>query len=593
MIVRFISDGEILMRPVLDTNARQRGRSSLDKAVVSLRPYWIGAVLFSIAINILMLVSPLYMLQIYDRVMTSGSRDTLSFLTILAVGLLLIFAAADGGRRRIFSLIACKISDQLSDDIFRAKRPAPGSGQAAEKAVSELSSIQAFLVNGRIQPLFDAPFAPFFIAVTFIIHPTLGWFGLGSTVILLGLAVWTEKTSRTGLEEAQKKERRSARFLSGISHHFSSILTMGMAARVQLRWDELRRGGADETLAVTNKTAYLSAWTKALRQVMQVGILGLGAYLALQQKISPGAIVAASIIMGRALAPIDQSVAIWPALVKVRQAYADLSAYLTDAPEVANATPLPRPEAQLVIDTLGVSIPGNDAMIVPPFSAKMSGGSVLLILGQSGCGKSSLLQTLSGAWAPRTGQISLGGRALHDWDSDDRGQYIGYLSQRVELLPGTICENIARFSAGPEELVFKAAKKAGCHEMILSLPDGYDTFLDGSNASALSAGQMQSIGIARALYGDPVCVFLDEPTANLDPRGVSHVITLVRQLKHKGAIAMIATHDYRLIHACDTVLTIQDGSVRFNTRDECLKMLTDSAKAHQAQQANSQERQAV
>ncbi len=570
---------------VISDSSSPTGKSRnkrIQTALASLKKYWVAALLFSVAVNLLMLVSPLYMLQIYDRVMTSGSYETLTALTVLAVVLLAIFGAAEGGRRRVFALLGQKIGDKLNTDVFRSGAYAAGGGRQLEKSVSDLAKVQGFFVNGQIQPLFDAPFAPFFLLVTFIIHPLIGLLSTGGAILMLILAIINERTSRESLKGAHAREVASNQFLTGVSNQFSAISSMGMHDRVEAKWKALRDISLDETVAATNRTAFLSSMTKSLRQILQVGVLGLGAFLAMRQQISPGGIIAGSIIMGRALAPIDQAVGMWSNIVRVRQAWADLNLQLDVDPPKDMVTALPRPEAILNVEDMSVAFPGTDKALVPSFMLKMQPGAILLILGQSGGGKTSLLQTMTGAWPPLEGKITLGGRAIHDWDASDRGKYIGYLPQRIELLPGTIRENIARFDEGETDKVFAAAQKAGCHEMILSLPDGYDTPLNTASGRILSAGQMQSIGIARALYDDPVAVFLDEPTANLDPQGVANIVALLRTLKEEGAVTVVATHDFRLINACDNVLTLQDGKVRFNSREECLKLLTENAKAQQA-----------
>lgn len=550
----------------------------IKKTTLALRPYWLAAIFFSVVVNALLLVAPIYMLQIYDRVLTSGSFDTLLVLSLLAVALLLVFAAAEGGRRRVFSLIGREISRQLNSAIFHAGLTAEQGGRNLGIAFSHLARIQGFFFNGGVQPFFDAPFTPFFILVIFLIHPALGVFSVVGAVILLSLAVVTELASRGPQEEARRREEKSNTFLSGLIQQYNAIIGMGMTTLAENRWRRLKDNSTDATLHSSSIVSFLSSLTKSVRQILQVGSLGLGAYFVLLQEISPGAIIAVSIILGRALAPIDQTVAAWRQIVDVRTSLHGLRDLLGDAPGAQEAPlALPRPEGKLHVDQLAVACPGREKPLFTLADLHLKAGQTLLVIGASGGGKTSCLQTLSGVWKPFAGAVRLGGRSIHDWSPSDRGQYIGYLPHSTELLPGTVAENIARFTETENEKVFEAARIAGCHDTILGLKDGYDTMV-GPGGAYLSAGQKQLIGLARAVFDCPAAIFLDEPTANLDVGSVNFFQILLQDLKRKGVITVIATHDFRLLSAADYVLTLQGGKAVLNTQSDCIEHMPANVK---------------
>lgn len=551
------------------------------QAISRLRRYWFVAAGFSLAINLLLLVSPLYMLQIYDRVLTSGSRETLTVLTLLAMSLLALYAAAEGGRRRVLALAGRRLGDDLGRDVFRGGAHADGGSATLEKSVSDLSRVQGFLITGQVQPLFDVPFVPLFLGATFLIHPLIGTLSLVGALVLLGVAVVTERTSRKALLVANANELAANAFLSGIARQFSAIIGMGMHSRVEDRWQALRVRGVSGTVGAVNRSAFLAAGAKSIRQMLQVAVLGLGAWLALRQQVSAGAIVAGSILMGRALAPIDQAVGLWPHIVSVRSAWQGLTTHLgAAAPHPDAMVALPRPAANLAVEALDVGLATAETPVISNLSLRIMPGAVLGIVGQSGGGKTSLLQTLSGAWPPRGGRVLLDGRSVHAWRAEDRGQHVGYLPQRVDLLPGTIFDNIARFGAAEPDAVFAAARAAGCHEMILGLADGYDAVIQTEGGTYLSAGQMQLVGLARAVFGQPAIVFLDEPSANLDARSVGAVARLLQSLKRANAAVLVATHDPRVIQSADHVLELGGGRGRASSRADYMQRQSGKPGAH-------------
>lgn len=549
----------------------------VKRTLLSLKAYWITAILFSVAVNMLLLVTPVYMLQIYDRVLTSGSLDTLILLSIMAAVLLAVFAAAESGRRRVFALIGDAFGERLNKPVFRAGLAT--GGRTLETDVGHLARVQSFFVNGLIAPLFDAPFVPLFILLIFFIHPALGALSLVGALILIALAVATELSSQGRQARARQCETKSNNFLSGLVRQSNAIFSMGMASRMEARWRKLRHAAMEETLASSGRTGFLSSVTKSVRQTLQVASLGLGAFLVLNQQVSAGAIIAVSIIMGRALAPIDQLVGSWRQIVDVRAAWQSLATQLKDMSlDPTEPTLLPRPDARLDIDKLDVACPGSEEALFSPPELSLAGGEILYVAGPSGGGKTSFLQTVSGLRRPLNGAVLLGGRSIHDWDTDDRGRHIGYLPQNVELLPGSVIDNISRFAGAEPEKAFAAAEAAGCHETVLRLTDGYDTVI-GAGGAYLSAGQRQLIGVARAIYDNPALVLFDEPTANIDARSIGAVLTLLAELKRKGTVVIVATHDLRLLQAASHVLTLQAGKAVLNTQPEYAERLSRAAKA--------------
>ena len=516
---------------------------------------------FSLAVNVLLLVSPLYMLQIYDRVLSSGSVDSLVWLTLIAIFLLAIFAAAEAGRRRMAALAAQAIELHFAPKLF--ERFERGEAQGPEllsdtQLVQRLSNV---FQNGAVLAYFDLPFAPLFLVVLFLLHPLLGLLGLVSAALIFFIAVRAEASTRATGERAAAGQALATEFATGLVRQRSAMVAMGIIGRAFDRWASLRASAADAALVAANGEGAYSGISKSARQVLQVLVLAVGAALVLAQVISPGAIVAASILVARALGPIDQITGAWRQLHQAQSAWITLAGRFETMAAKPRFTPLPRPDAAVRIDRLAVTLPGQAEPIIRPFIYDIAAGSKVAVVGNNGAGKTTLLQTLAGAWSPGEGSVSLGARDLHRWASEDRGQYVGYVPQAVELMPATVAENIARLTPDAVEAVITAARQAGAHEMILGLPLGYDTLI-GSGGARLSAGQTQLIGLARAVFGQPVLLLVDEPTANLDAESAARTIDAFDMLARQGTIVIAATHDPRLIRAFDTVLVIRRGTVQ-------------------------------
>lgn len=525
---------------------------------------------FSFVVNILMLVAPLYMLQIYDRVITSGSRDTLIWLTAIAAFLFVIYAAAEAGRRRVASLAAERFDKDMSARIFRRFENGDHKDSLSED-LALLARSRPLLQNQLIFPFLDLPFAPLFLTILFFVHPAIGALGLIGGAVVLFVAVAAEMATRGAGGRAAAVSAAAADFAAGMTRQRSAMAAMGLVEPAYKKWLKLKNRAVLLQLDASNRDGGFTAASRAIRQGLQMLVLAAGAALAISQQMSPGSIVAGSIILARALGPIDQIVGGWRSLVQAATAWGQLEDHLRDVPSEAGYTPLPRPEANLRLDRLTIAAPGADAPLVRPFSIEIVGGQSVALVGPNGAGKTTVLQTLSGAWPPVAGAVLLGGRDLHAWPSADRGRFVGYLPQDVELLTGTVGENISRMqeNVAPEE-IFEAAQAAGAHDAILRLPDGYDTVL-GHGGVQLSAGQRQQIGLARALFRAPVLLLLDEPTANLDAAASRTVIKAIGAAAERGAIVITSTHDGALIAAMETALVIRNGAVMSARTDEFLK----------------------
>lgn len=553
---------------------------------------------FSVVVNLLFLVSPMYMMQVYGRVISTGSHEVLITLTFIAVCLLLLYIAAEGARKRTLARAGQLLGESI--DGLTLRRGLGSASTPSTKtlaAIGNLSRLQGLLLQGNIAPLFDIPFIPFFIGLLFVIHPLLGTVGLLGAITLIGLAIVTDKTSRRAVEEAGQRDQKAQSHLSHMVRQRAAIVSMGMTDRAVGHWQHLRRDAIDSNIAAAAGPTFLSATTRSVRQILQVFILGAGAVLVIGGVTSGGVIIAGSIIMGRGLAPIDQTVAIWRQVILARKSWNELKDWIdnedADIETVHSdaATAMPRPAPILKFEEFAVGIPGMDKPLLPQMTLEMNPGTMVALLGPSGSGKTSFLQSLAGAWPAQNGTVRLGGRDIATWDARDRGRYVGYLPQHVELLTGTVFENICRFSDCDPDEVFDAAKRVGCHDMILTLPKGYDTPV-GEGGAHLSAGQRQSIGLARAFFGDPALLLLDEPTAHLDANLAARLMAQFAELARKPqgerrATAIIATHDLRLINAADNVMVIKDRKIAISPREEYLRKVSD-LRAQQAQRLPQQ-----
>ena len=563
-------------------NSSAHGIPELRAARAESRPlYWVVAV-FSLFVNLLMLTGPLYMLNVYDRVLGSRSLETLIALSVLVAFLYAMMGILDYTRGRIMARVGARFQARLDRRVFGAVMQATTMNRAPAQAATglrDLESVQRMITSPVLMALFDLPWAPLFVIGIFIFHPLMGYLALGGGALLIAVALANQMTTRHPLERANKMTHQAEFTGQQIRAESELVHALGMRDAAFSRWQDARNDSLGATISASDKAGGYTALTKAFRLFLQSAMLGLGAYLVLQNQLTAGAMIAGSILLGRALAPIELLIGQWPILQRGREGWRNLGVLLGDIPTEAPRTALPKPKAVIDAHQVTVVPPGEQQAALRMVSFNVQPGQAVGVIGTSGSGKSTLARALTGVWRPAGGKIRLDGAALDQYDPDTLGKHIGYLPQRVQLFDGTIKDNIARMSATPDDSeVIKAAKRAAAHEMILKLPDGYDTRVS-ANGGRLSGGQIQRIGLARAMYGDPVVLVLDEPNSNLDNDGSAALNQAIRVMKDEGRVVFIMAHCPAAIQECDTLLVIEDGVVRaFGPKD---KVLADMVSNHQ------------
>lgn len=547
----------------------------LLRGVRAIRAPFVAAIVFSCFINLLMFISPLYMLQIYDRVLTSRSIATLVGITVLAGALLLVYAALEMIRSRVLVraglLFDANIARPAFDAAHRATLRQPGASQV--QGLRDVDTLREFLTGPGLISFCDAPWLPVFVAAAFLLHPWFGWIALGGSVVIVGLTLLSELAARRQLQAASGANIAALQSAQTSLRNGEVLQAMGMLPALRARWERAHADYLTLQAQASDRAGLLVAATKFVRMLLQIAILGVGAYLAIGREISPGAMIAASILIGRALQPVELAIANWRSFGAARAAYRRIKALF----ETAGAEPvrmaLPRPEGRLQVSGLVVAAPGTPSLILRGVGFELKPGEILAVIGPSAAGKSTLARTLVGVWPAAAGHVRLDGSALADWHPQDLGQHVGYLPQDIELFAGTVAENIARFSAPDDAAVIAAARAAGCHEMIQGLPQGYNTPI-GEGGLALSGGQRQRLGLARALYGDPRLLVLDEPNSNLDAAGEEALVTALQGLQVRRTTTVIITHKLNILALVDRVLILDAGSVQaFGARDAILSRL--------------------
>ena len=548
--------------------------------------YWIVGV-FSFFVNLLMLTGPLYMLNVYDRVLSSGSFETLIALSVLVAFLYVMMGILDFVRGRVMGRAGARFQSRLDRRVFGAVLQATTLNQAPKQAATglrDLEAVQRLITSPALMALFDLPWAPLFFAGIFIFHPLMGVLALVGAGVLVAVAILNQISSRKPLEAANAASFASEQLGSQIRNESEMVHSLGMRGAAFDRWQLARGRSLEATIKAADTSGTFTASTKSFRLFLQSAMLGLGAYLVLTNRLSAGAMIAGSILLGRALAPLELLVGQWSVFERGREGWGKLSVLLGYIPAEVARTQLPKPKAQLVAEQVTVVPPGEQQASLRLISFEVKPGQAVGVIGTSGSGKSTLARVLTGVWRPAAGKVRLDGAALDQYDPDVLGQHIGYLPQRVQLFDGTIKENIARMSmAADDAAVVAAAQKAAAHEMILNLPDGYDTRVS-ANTGRLSGGQIQRIGLARAMYGDPVVLVLDEPNSNLDNDGSVALNQAIKTLKSEGKIVFIMAHRPTAIQECDTLLVIENGTRRaFGPKDE---VMAEMVKNHSAIKRN-------
>jgi ATP-binding cassette subfamily C protein len=544
------------------------------------RAFW-SVALFSGVVNMLMLGGPLYMLQIYDRVLSSRSVPT---LIALSFGLAMAYAiqgSLDVIRSRIVSRIAALLDRRLASTIHHAVIRLATHGRPGEAGlpVRDLDQIRTFLTSPGPLAIVDLPWVPIFLAVCFLIHPVLGLVALGGAIVLFSLTLITERASRGPSRILMQEGAQRAAQVEASRRNSESAMAMGMTGTLARRWERTNDQHSIASQRVSDVVGSYGGISKVVRLMLQSAILGLGSYLVIRQELTAGSMIAASIMMGRALAPIETAIANWRLFLGARQSVSRLSEVLTRVISDRTVTRLPPPTSSLEAEGVFAAPPNAQTIVVSQVQFRLMAGEALGIIGPSGAGKTSLVRTLLGIWRPARGIVRLDGAALETWDPEELGRHIGFVSQNVDLFDGTVTENIARMQPDPDsDAVLAAARLAGAHAMILRLPNGYDTRI-GDAGAVLSGGQRQRIALARALYGNPFLVALDEPSSNLDNEGEQALQQAIRELKRRGSIVVLVAHRPSSLAECDKVMFISAGKQQlFGPRDEVLaKVLAPAA----------------
>ena len=543
-----------------NTNKKIAKVSELKEAILASKKSFIIVGFFSLFINILMLVPPLYMLQLYDRVLTSRSEDTLILLTAIVLVLFITMALLEIVRSKILVKVGNNLDHILSQRIFNLlfdlanKHP----GKATAVPLNDLTQIKQFMTGSGLFAFFDAPWIPIYIAVLFIFHPMFGYFAIFAAIVLLSLAIVNEYVTKEKLGEANGLSRASGAYVESNLRNAEVINAMGMKDNVRSVWEEKYFGFLHAQNEASNKAAVISNTSKTMRMMFQSMMLGLGGYLAITMEVSPGMMIAGSIIMGRALAPIDLMINSWKGFSGARTSYERVDELLEDFPKDKEYMELPAPQGEIILEQVVVTPPGAKQPSIKGISMVIDKGDVVGIIGPSAAGKSSLARIILGLWPLAQGKARLDKADIYQWDKADLGKYIGYLPQDIELFEGTVSQNIARFREVDSKKVVEAAQKAGIHEMVLRLPDGYDTLI-GAGGVGLSGGQRQRIGLARAIYDSPVLVVLDEPNSNLDEQGELSLVRAIEILKQQETTVVVITHKPNILKVTNKLAVLKQG----------------------------------
>lgn len=533
-----------------------------------------GIALISGVVNVLALTSPLFMLQVYDRVLASRSLSTLVGLAVLAVALYAFQSLLDIIRARVLLRIGESFDHHLSGRVHEAvvrlplETRMPGDGL---QPLRDLDNVRNFLSGQGPTALFDLPWMPFYLGICFLFHFWIGMTALIGGIVLVSLTIITNARSRGPTSDTvQHGIKRNALMEAG-RRNAEVVRAMGLGNRLAARWQKANADYLASNRRAGDVTGGLGGVSKSLRVMLQSAILGVGAYLVINQETSAGVMIASSIMMGRALAPVDLAIGSWKLFLMARQSWTRLDDLLSRMPGTAAVMALPKPEKDLRVEAVTIVPPGERKPTLAGINCVIAAGSALGIIGSSGSGKSTLARALVGVWTPASGKVRVDGAGFDQWDREALGRHIGYLPQGVELFDGTIRENISRFEEGADaEAVVAAAKAAGAHDLILRFENGYETRI-GEAGSSLSAGQRQRIGLARALYGDPFLVVLDEPNANLDEKGERAVVNAIASVRERKGIAVVIAHRPSALGAVDFVMVVESGRMKaFGPRDEIL-----------------------
>ncbi|MGB3751626.1 MAG: type I secretion system permease/ATPase [Arcobacteraceae bacterium] len=575
-------------------NKQAASTKELKNAIMQSKKSFIMVGFFSFFVNLLMLVPPLYMLQLYDRVITSRSEDTLIMLTLIVVVLFITMSLLEIVRSKVLIRIGNKLDSILSqrvfDSLFELANKHPG--KATSMPLGDLTQVRQFMTGNGVFAFFDAPWIPIYIAVLFFFHPVFGYFAIFAAIVLLCFTIINEYSTKTKLAEANQANRASTVFVDSNLRNAEVVNALGMKNCIRDKWEEKYYTFLNAQNEASAKAGIWSNVSKTTRMMFQSLMLGVGAYLAIHMEVSAGMMIAGSIIMGRALAPLDLLTNSWKGFSSARNSYSRLDELLEEFPKDKDYMRLPDPKGEVILEQVVVVPPNAKQPSIKGISMKIDVGDVVGIIGPSAAGKSSLARIILGLWPLVQGKARLDKADIYQWDKQELGKFVGYLPQDIELFEGTISQNIARFTEVDSKKVVDAAKKAGVHEMILRLPDGYDTII-GVGGESLSGGQRQRIGFARALYDNPVLIVLDEPNSNLDDQGELALVQAVKQLKEQGTTVVIITHRPSILQTTNKLAVIKDGTLELygNTKEVMAKISEANAAKRQAQQPKIQAQQ--
>lgn len=558
--------------------SQSSGRNELRTVVNRCRGHLVSTAVFSVFVNLLMLTGPLFMLQVYDRVLTSRSEETLLALTVLVTGLFAMMGVLDYVRGRVLARAGARIQNQLDSRVMTAvlrRSVNPAERAQPSSAAQDLEAVRQLLAGPAPFAIFDIPWTPIFLAIIFIFHPFLGWISVAGGAVLIALTLLNQFRSRTPVADAQRAGQEATNLGEALRQNAEAVRGLAMRGAGVGRWLRLRQKALAHQIIASDRTASYTAASKALRFYLQSLILAAGAWLVLEEEISAGMMIAASIMLGRALAPVEQAIGQWGLGQRAIHGWRALGDLLQNTPPEAIRTTLPTPKGIIRVEGVTVLGPGGNAPLIRNVSFGVDPGTALGVIGPSGAGKTTLAKVLIGIWPPAAGKIRIDRAALDQWPEDELGRHIGYLPQDVGLMSGTVAENIARMSEDRDDAeVVTAAQRAGAHELLLGLPQGYDTQV-GAGGQRLSGGQRQRVALARALYGDPAILVLDEPNANLDADGEQALIATIRDARARGRAVIVMAHRPSAIAACDLLLMFDRGmQIDFGPRDDVLKRRT-------------------
>ena len=551
-------------------------RPPLFNALGEYKSILISVGCFTALINLLMLVPSIYMLQVYDRVLSSQNETTLVMLTLMVVGFFAFIGTLEVIRSFIVIRIGSRLEQRFNLRVYKAafeRNLQRGQGHAGQ-SLGDLTHIRQFITGPALFAFFDAPWFPIYLLVIFLFNVWLGVLATAGAVLLIGLACLNEYLTKKPLGEASGYSQQSTQLATSHLHNAETIQAMGMLGALRKRWFAVHSQFLGLQNQASDTGSVVTALSKSLRLCLQSLVLGLGAFLVIKGDMTAGMMIAGSILMGRALSPIDQLIAVWKQWSSAKLAYQRLDDLLREFPPEVEQMKLPAPNGQVSFEQVSAGPPGRRVATLHHVSFNLGAGEVLGVLGASGSGKSTLARVLVGVWPTLSGIVRLDGADIHRWDRDDLGPHIGYLPQDIELFSGSIADNIARFREADPAQVVKAAQQAGVHELILRLPQGYDTVL-GDNGAGLSGGQKQRVALARALYGGPRLIVLDEPNSNLDTVGEAALASAIVQMKTQGSTVVLVTHRSAALAQADKLMVLNDGHLQaFGPSQDVLRALS-------------------